>query len=119
MLGKAVPSGEADKSDALMAFYKSALPPGAIWDHPCLNPVHPHCPKLSETDLPPVFVAVAERDVLREGGEGYYEELKKAGKEAELFESKAEGHCFHLYPPRSAAAEALEKKMIDFMEKFC
>lgn len=99
--------------------HRSMLPGGAPApvDHPFLNPLHPDWPKFSGIELPPVFVAVAEKDNIKEGSEKYYEALKKAGKDAQFFVSEHEEHCFHLLPNRSEAGELLEKKMIEFINK--
>lgn len=96
-------------------FRKSALPEGAEWGHPWENPLHPDCPKLSDIGLPRVLVAAAEKDVFYGSAVEYYKGLKEAGKNAQLFESQGEGHCFHFFLPSSEATQLLETQIIRFI----
>lgn len=106
------------RTEQLEVFLRLSLPPGAQCGHPFCNPFHPDSPNLSEVELPPALVTVADRDLNYDGGMEYYETLKKAGKDVELFNSEGKGHCFHLREPESdAAGQALENRLLDFMQK--
>eukprot|EP00250_Pteridium_aquilinum_P014043 c21744_g1_i1 orf=616-1668(-) len=119
------PQGADDLTQARVRFYhKSSLPPGAPFGHVLMNPLHRDSPvKLSQIALPPLFVAIAEKDPLRPGDLAYFHALLDAGHKAQLFESHGVGHCFytHLDLERSAAAaaEMLENAVVGFIQKLC
>jgi len=92
-----------------------ALPAGADKDHPFCNPVGPRSPALSTLVYGRMLVFVAEKDLLRDRGILYYEALKKAGKDADLFMTEGEGHVFHLYNPNSENAPPMLKRISDFI----
>lgn len=113
-------SADSDLSSLRVHFYHtSALPPGAPFGHPLMNPLHADSPiKLSDITLPPLLVAVAEKDPLRPGDLAYFHALQNCGKNVQLFESHGVGHCFHTNPGNSASAvEMLENAMIEFIRK--
>ncbi|CAA0807552.1 Probable carboxylesterase 2 [Striga hermonthica] len=56
-----------------------------------------------------VMFFVAEKDLLRDRAWGYYEGLRKSAwaGEAEIMETREEGHCFHLFNSSSDKAVAI------------
>lgn len=97
--------------------YKYICPTSAGFDHdPKLNPeVDPNLKKMA---CEKVIVMVAENDKFRSRGEFYYETLVKSGwgGTLEFFETKGEGHCFHLSYDNDNA-QILKKKMVDFINQ--
>ncbi|TKY49758.1 carboxylesterase 15 [Spatholobus suberectus] len=69
-------------------FLGLALPVGATKDHPITCPMGTVAPPLEGLKLPPVLLCVAEME--------YYEAMKKANKDVELFVSKGMTHSFYL-----------------------
>ncbi|KAK8930695.1 putative carboxylesterase 2 [Platanthera zijinensis] len=67
-----------------------------------------------------VMVCVAERDLMRARGRAYWEMLKRSqwGGEAEIMETKAEGHVFHLdcRPEIDGNVEELMGVLVGFFE---
>ncbi|GMI78785.1 hypothetical protein like AT1G47480 [Hibiscus trionum] len=97
--------------------YKYVAPASAGFDEdPIANPAAD--PNLSGIPCERVIVLVAEKDGLRKRGEAYYETLAKSGwaGNVELFETKGEDHCFHVFSDNHNAA-VLKKKMFDFINK--
>ncbi|KAH7281124.1 hypothetical protein KP509_36G031700 [Ceratopteris richardii] len=104
-------------------FHTSALPPGAPFGHPLMNPLHPESPiDLAQLTLPPALVAAASNDPLLPGDVAYFQALRRAGHEAQFFESQGMGHCFHTCYDESSPAfagsiNALERVMVSFIER--
>lgn len=98
--------------------WRLSLPPGSDRDYPTCNPRGPRSPDLREVPLPPVLVAVAGLDSLKERGLLYYELLKSCRKEAELMEAEGEVHAYHIFYPRSKAARLLQDRMSQFIHSF-
>ncbi|KAH6557957.1 hypothetical protein KP509_1Z084300 [Ceratopteris richardii] len=104
-------------------FHRSALPPGAPFGHPLMNPLHPESPiDLSQLTLPPALVAGASNDPLLPGDVAYFQALRRAGHEAQFFESQGMGHCFHTRYDESSPAfagsiNALEGAMVSFIQR--
>ncbi|XP_062021463.1 2-hydroxyisoflavanone dehydratase-like [Rosa rugosa] len=73
-------------------------------------------PDLVKMPCRKVLVCVAEKDWLRDRGVSYHETLEKLKGEgfAELFETKGEDHCFHLFNPNADKAGHLLQKVVDF-----
>lgn len=82
---------------------------------PILNPAVD--PNLKKMACDRVIVFVAEKDMLKSRGQAYYETLGKSGwgGRLEFFETKGEGHCFHI-DIDNENAQILKKKMIDFIK---
>ncbi|KAG1338364.1 putative carboxylesterase 17 [Cocos nucifera] len=83
--------------ELLDKFPAMALPIGATKDHPITWPVGEAAPALEGLRLPPLLVAVAEGDLLRDRELEYCEAMRKAGKEVEVVVSRDVGHCFFFY----------------------
>lgn len=92
-----------------------SLPIGVNKDHPFSNPLAADAPSLADAAIPPVMVAVASEDLLKDRGVAYYEALKKAGKEAELFMSENEGHVFFLQTEDADKVRPLFQGMANFL----
>jgi acetyl esterase/lipase len=87
--------------------WRLALPAGASRDHPAANPFGPESPPLDSVDLPPVLVAVGDRDMLLDRIADYVARLKAAGKRVELVEFPGQAHGFSVFEPRGEAADEL------------
>ncbi|PRQ38693.1 putative carboxylesterase, 2-hydroxyisoflavanone dehydratase [Rosa chinensis] len=92
--------------------------PGGI-DNPMMNPFGPEAPSLAGLGCSRLFVSVSENDTLRYRGVHYYEAVKKSGwkGEAELVEVEGEEHAFHILKFETPKAQALTKKVAEFLLK--
>ncbi|XP_058108899.1 probable carboxylesterase 15 [Magnolia sinica] len=77
-------------------FLAMALPIGSTKDHPITCPMGPDAPQLGDLRLPPLLVAVGQKDLMRDTQLEYVEKMKKAGQDVELLLSPGLGHCFYL-----------------------
>ncbi|KAF7126928.1 hypothetical protein RHSIM_Rhsim11G0167200 [Rhododendron simsii] len=85
-------------------------------DDPLMNPVKD--PNFSKLGCGKVLVCVAEKDMLRDRGWYYKEELEKSGwwgGVVEVMEARGEGHVFHLFNPTCGNATAMLKRVAAFM----
>jgi acetyl esterase/lipase len=82
--------------DILDKFLSMALLIGSNKDHPFTCPMGAGAPPLDSLKLPPFLLCVAEKDLLWDTEMEYYEAMKKANKEVDLFVSKAMTHSFYL-----------------------
>jgi acetyl esterase/lipase len=73
-----------------------ALPVGATKEHPFTCPMGPQAPPLESVPLPPMLVAVAENDLVRDTDLEYCDALRAAGKEVEVLLSRGMSHAFYL-----------------------
>lgn len=73
-----------------------ALPVGSNKDHPITCPMGDAAPPLEEVRLPAILVCVAEKDLMVETQMEYYEAMKMAKKEVDVFVSKGMVHSFYL-----------------------
>ncbi|XP_047946224.1 probable carboxylesterase 17 [Salvia hispanica] len=73
-----------------------ALPEGATKEHPITCPMGEAAPPLETVRLPPYLYCMADHDLVRDREMEFYEAMKKAGKEIELFTSHDVGHSFYL-----------------------
>lgn len=72
------------------------LPVGSDKDHRYTCPMGSPSPELVGLKLPAMLVCLAEKDLMVETQREYYEAMKKAKKEVDLFVSEGMGHCFYL-----------------------
>ncbi|KAH6825943.1 hypothetical protein C2S53_001380 [Perilla frutescens var. hirtella] len=81
-------------------------------DDPRLNPAVD--PRIREMAGRRVVFFVAEKDFLRDRGRAYCEGLKKSewNGEVEIVESEGEGHCFHLFNPKTEKAAAITDRLV-------
>uniref|UniRef100_A0A0E0L2H7 Alpha/beta hydrolase fold-3 domain-containing protein n=1 Tax=Oryza punctata TaxID=4537 RepID=A0A0E0L2H7_ORYPU len=82
--------------DMLDKFLAMALPEGATKDHPYTCPMGPNAPPLESVPLPPLLVAVAEHDLIRDTNLEYCDALRAAGKDVEVLVNRGMGHSFYL-----------------------
>ncbi|CAN1278489.1 Probable carboxylesterase 2 [Linum perenne] len=93
-----------------------ACPTTSGCDDPYINPVID--PNLEKLGCGKVLVIVAEKDVLKERGKSYYDELKKKtgwNGEIELFEVEEEDHVFHLQKSDCENAVLMNRKIVEFI----
>ncbi|CAI9293535.1 unnamed protein product [Lactuca saligna] len=97
--------------------WKAFLPEGEGFnrDHPIINVSGPQAVDISEIKLPPVMLVVGGFDALNDWQKGYYEWLKKSGKEVYLFEYPNMCHAFYIFPelPESGQLIAQVKDIIE------
>ncbi|KAK7401392.1 hypothetical protein VNO78_12828 [Psophocarpus tetragonolobus] len=110
--------------DMLDKFLAFSLPVGATKDHPFTCPMGTAAPPLERLKLPPVLLFVAEMDLIRDTNMEYYEAMKKANKNVELYMNKGMTHSFYLNkvavdmdPNVSAQTDALITKIKEFIDK--
>ncbi|XP_043715014.1 probable carboxylesterase 2 [Telopea speciosissima] len=86
-------------------------------DDPRINPVVADSPSLVGLGCSRVLVFVAEKDILRDRGWLYYEELGKSGwmGVVKIKEAKEEDHVFHLLKPESEKARDLVTQLALFL----
>ncbi|XP_040380207.1 probable carboxylesterase 15 [Oryza brachyantha] len=82
--------------DMLDKFLAMALPEGATKDHPYTCPMGPNAPPLESVPLPPLLVAVAEHDLIRDTNLEYCDALRAAGKDVEVLINRGMSHSFYL-----------------------
>lgn len=82
--------------DMLDKFLAMGLPEGATKDHPYTCPMGPHAPPLESVPLPPMLVAVAENDLIRDTNLEYCDALRDAGKVVEVLINRGMSHSFYL-----------------------
>lgn len=82
--------------DMLDKFLNFALPLGSTKDHPITCPMGDAAPPIGSLKMPPMMLCVAETDLIIDTEMEYYEAMKKAGKDVELFLSGGVGHSFYL-----------------------
>nr|ABK23396.1 unknown [Picea sitchensis] len=95
--------------DMVDKFLKLSAPEGiSTRDHPITNPMGPDAPPLKDLKFPRMLVAIADRDLIRDTELEYYEAMKSAGHDVEVFRSENVGHSFYLneiaikYDPNTA-----------------
>ncbi|GMH18424.1 hypothetical protein Nepgr_020265 [Nepenthes gracilis] len=110
--------------DMVDKFLSLALPVGSTKDHPITWPVGPAAPPLRKLNLPPMLLCVAEKDLIRDTEMEYYEAMKAAGKDVELFVSGGMTHSFYLNriavevdPRTKLETERLFQEIMDFINK--
>ncbi|XP_061375428.1 carboxylesterase 15-like [Gastrolobium bilobum] len=110
--------------DMLDKFLSLALPLGANKDHPITCPMGDGAPPLKGLKLPPYLLCVAEMDLVIDIQTEYYEAMKKANKDVELFVSKGMTHSFYLNkiavdmdPNTGAETDALIAKVKEFIQQ--
>ena len=82
--------------DMVDKFLKLALPLKCTKDHPLTCPMEAAAQPLEGLKLPPFLLCVAENDLIKDTEMEYYEAMKKAGKDVELFMNYGMGHSFYL-----------------------
>ncbi|TXG70250.1 hypothetical protein EZV62_005185 [Acer yangbiense] len=103
--------------DMVNKFMSLALPDGATKDFPITCPMGPLAPPLDDMKLPPMLVAVAEMDLIRDSELEYCEAMKEAGKEVEILVNHGMGHCFYLDPQTTTQTNKLIEEIVNFIVK--
>ncbi|OAY22874.1 probable carboxylesterase 2 [Manihot esculenta] len=88
-------------------------------DDPYINPFVKEAPSLKGLASESVLVLVAEKDILRERGKLYYENLMKSGWQgkAEIVETKGEDHGFYIFNPDCENACLLIKRLASYINR--
>ncbi|KAI4332916.1 hypothetical protein L6164_017786 [Bauhinia variegata] len=110
--------------DMVDKFLSLALPVGSNKNHPITCPMGAGAPPLDSLKLPPFLLCLAEIDLIIDTEMEYYEAMKKANKEVELFISPGMTHSFYLNkivvdmdPNTGAQTEALILRVKQFIDK--
>ncbi|KAL1314877.1 hypothetical protein HN51_041686 [Arachis hypogaea] len=97
-------------------------PSATTKDHPIISPMGPQAPLLAGLRLPAMFVAVGEKDLMRDTQLEYCEAMKDAGKEVEVVVFDSMPHCFYvdkigmeLDARVAAETERLIERVVDFI----
>lgn len=90
-------------------------------DDPLINPFAEgnHSSSLGQLGCEKVLVLVSEKDILRDRGRLYYDNLVRStwkGK-AEIMETEAEDHVFHIFDPHCEKAQVLIKRLAAFLNQ--
>ncbi|KAJ8763554.1 hypothetical protein K2173_002437 [Erythroxylum novogranatense] len=101
--------------EGMSRFWRLSCPTTGGCDDPFINPVADA--KFASLGCSKVLVTVAQKDILRNRGWYYYENLKKSGwnGEVEIMEAEEEPHVFHLFKPSCDNSVAMFQKMSSFM----
>lgn len=111
--------------DMMDKLFSMALPEGATKDHPITCPMGEAAPPLETLKLPPYLYCMADHDLVRDRELEFYEAMKKANKEVELFMSHDVGHSFYLNkiavdsdPKTAEETRKLFQGIIQFINKY-
>ncbi|KAE8659097.1 putative carboxylesterase 2 [Hibiscus syriacus] len=88
-------------------------------DDPLINPFVDGSPDLAGLACDRTLVIVAEKDILKDRGMLYYDELVKSGwkGKAEIMETEGEDHVFHIFNPECDKAKSLIKRLASFINQ--
>ncbi|KAK8551937.1 hypothetical protein V6N13_120366 [Hibiscus sabdariffa] len=88
-------------------------------DDPLINPFVDGSPGLAGLACDGILVIVAEKDILKDRGVLYYDEVVKSGwkGKAEIMETKGEDHVFHIFNPDCDKAKSLIKRLASFLNQ--
>ncbi|CAM0943025.1 unnamed protein product [Alopecurus aequalis] len=100
-------SSEFDPGNNFDQMWRLALPAGATKDHPAANPFGPESVLLDGLPFPPVLVAKAGQDRMRDRVAEYVDRLRATGKSVELAEFERQGHGFFVFEPFGRASDEL------------
>ncbi|KAJ4844767.1 hypothetical protein Tsubulata_003469 [Turnera subulata] len=96
------------------ALWNFACPTTSGCDDPWINPITD--PNFRNVGCNRVLVLVGEKDLLRDRGWYYYENLKKSGwvGDIRIVEAKEEDHVFHLKKPTCENSLTMLKEIVSF-----
>lgn len=110
--------------DMVDKFLKLALPVGSTKDHPITCPMGAAAPPLKGLKLPPFLLCIADEDLLLDTEIEYYECMKKAHKDVELFINPGMTHSFYLNkiavnmdPNTALQTDRLIAGIVEFIKK--
>ncbi|KAJ0231902.1 carboxylesterase 2 [Hirschfeldia incana] len=88
-------------------------------DDPWINPFADGSPDLEGLECERVMITVAEKDILRERGNMYYERLvnSKWRGNAEIMEAKGKDHVFHIFEPDCDEAKEMVRRLALFINQ--
>ncbi|GMI91177.1 hypothetical protein like AT1G47480 [Hibiscus trionum] len=88
-------------------------------DDPLINPFVDGSPDLAGLACDGILVIVAEKDILKDRGMLYYDEVVKSGwkGKAEIMETEGEDHVFHIFNPDCDNAKSLIKRLASFLNQ--
>ncbi|XVE55928.1 hypothetical protein DITRI_Ditri03aG0196600 [Diplodiscus trichospermus] len=88
-------------------------------DDPLINPFVDGSSDLAGLACDRILVLVAEKDILKDRGRLYHDELVKSGwkGKAEIMETEGEDHVFHIFDHDSAKARCLIKRLASFLNQ--
>ncbi|EEF36171.1 catalytic, putative [Ricinus communis] len=88
-------------------------------DDPLINPFVDGSLNLEGLACERVLVVVAEKDILKDRGRAYYENLVKSKWQgnAEIVEIEGEDHVFHIFYPHCEKAKTLFKRLASFFNQ--
>ena len=98
------------------------VPSATTKDHPIISPMGPQAQPIAGLKLPPMLVAVAQKDLMRDTQLEYCEAVKAAGKEVEVVVHHGMLHCFYLNkiaiesdPETVAETDMLLERIVNFI----
>ncbi|XP_014504207.1 probable carboxylesterase 15 [Vigna radiata var. radiata] len=110
--------------DMVDKFMSLALPLGSTKDHPIACPMGDSAPPLSGLKLPPFLLCLAELDLIFDTEMEYYEAMRMANKDVELYVNEGVTHSFYLNkiavdmdPNTGAQTHALMARIKQFIEE--
>ncbi|KAJ8772844.1 hypothetical protein K2173_028021 [Erythroxylum novogranatense] len=100
-------------------WWKFVCPSDQGCDDPLINPFTDGSSGLEGLACDRLIVIVAERDILRDRGKLYHEQLVKSKWQgtAELVEIKGEDHVFHIMDPNCENAKFMFKRLASFFNR--
>uniref|UniRef100_A0A2P2NZL5 Uncharacterized protein MANES_18G032900 n=1 Tax=Rhizophora mucronata TaxID=61149 RepID=A0A2P2NZL5_RHIMU len=112
-------AADPDRKASADSLWPFICPSNPDNDDPRVNPVAMGAPSLAGLGCERVLVCVAEKDVFRRRGWLYYEALSGSGwmGVAEIAETEAEDHGFHLNDLESEKANDLVKRIAAFLNR--
>lgn len=108
-------SSDFDPGRNFDQMWRMALPEGATRDHPAANPFGPESAPLDGVPFPPVLVAKAGQDRMRDRVAEYVHRLRAMGKPVELAEFEGQGHGFFVFEPFGKASDELVQTVKRFV----
>ncbi|KAL5568731.1 hypothetical protein UlMin_025306 [Ulmus minor] len=110
--------------DMLDKFLGLGLPIGSTKDDPITCPMGAQAPPLESLKLPPILLCIAEKDLIVDTEMEFYEAMKKANKEIEVFINPRMTHSFYLNkiavdmdPDTAAQTSGLIDGIVEFIHK--
>lgn len=114
-MARPLASSEFDPGKNFDQMWRMALPEGATRDHPAANPFGPESLPLDDVSFPPVLVAKAGQDRMRDRVAEYVNRLRAMGNSVELAEFEEQGHGFFVFEPFGKASDQLIQEVRRFV----
>ncbi|OWM70899.1 hypothetical protein CDL15_Pgr014572 [Punica granatum] len=99
------------------SWWRFVCPSNKGCDHPLINPFVDGSPGLDRLACERVLVIVSGKDILKDRGRLYYENLVKSGwpGKAEFVEIEDEDHVFHIFDPNCEKAKNMFRRLAMFI----